>query len=95
MKLEKKIVIEEGDISELHAEVTELLDFVSETATQDDPETFLHNEFPALTRLRRILDGLIAAEQSTRVLAKLDGAVKHSETTKKAKLKVVRDRSAP
>ena len=90
MKLEKKIVIEEGDISELHAEVTELLDFVSETATKGDAEKFLQEEFPALSRLRRILGGLIIAEQSTRVLDRLDTTAKQSETSKRRKLQVVR-----
>lgn len=95
MKLEKKIVIEEADISALHAEVVGVLDFVAETATHGNPLEFLQAEFPALSRLRGILDGLIVSEQSTRVFDRLGGSPEDAPRARRNKLKVVRTCDSP
>lgn len=68
MRLEKRVVIEETDISALHAELSEILEQFAVVASFDAAE-----EYPLLTKLRRLSESMVISEQKTRVLESLGG----------------------
>jgi len=91
LKVEKKILIEEQDISGLHQELEDVFDFLADHAVDGDPKIFFGKEFPVLSRLKSLLDGSVISEPKQRVYDRLSDK---EETTvlpaKVSRLKLLR-----
>jgi len=71
MRLNKQIIIDESDVSDLHAEVSEIIDFfIANTAVGADEE-WLKKEFPGVLKLRRLLESVVMGEPKDAVYTKL------------------------
>lgn len=71
MRLNKQIIIDETDVSELHSEVSEIIDFfISNTAVGADEE-WLKKEFPHILKMLRLLETVVMGEQGDLIYDKI------------------------
>jgi len=85
VKLDRKIVIEEADVSGLHAEIEDVLDyFVEHSCGKSD---WVTEEFPHLNRLKGLLTSAVLSEPGERVYEKMQEVVKRSETREENRCK--------
>lgn len=93
MKIEKKIVIEEKDVSDLHSEITDVVDFFVENAVGGAGDDFVNTEFPSIMKLRRLLETVVLGEPSAQIYDRLSNKTDKDakkENRLKHKLRVVR-----
>lgn len=76
MKIEKKIVIEEKDVSDLHSEITDIIDVFLDNAVGDSGEEFVKTEFPTVMRLKRLLETVVLGEPSEQIYDRLSETFK-------------------
>lgn len=91
MRLEKKIVIERGDFSGLHAEISGVLDMACEGLAPEAARRFLAEEFPELYSLHRLLEGQIIAEPGVRVYECLTKKEMEARRIRRDQLKLVKN----
>jgi len=73
VKIEKKIVIEEKDVSDLHSEITDVLDFFIDNAVGGSGDDFVKEEFPYIMKLNRLLETVVLGEPSEQIYERLVG----------------------
>lgn len=73
MKIEKKIVIEEKDVSDLHSEITDVIDFFVDNAVGGAGGDFVKTEFPYIMKLKRLLETVVLGEPSEQIYERLGG----------------------
>jgi len=72
MQLVKRVVIDEGDVSGLHSEITDIIDFFIENSVGGPDDKWVKTEFPNLMKLKSLLSHMVIAEPQGLVLDRLN-----------------------
>jgi len=72
MRVSKKILIEEGDVSGLHSELTDIVNFFIENSVGGNDDRWVRKEFPNLIKLHRLLEGIVIEEPSLQIYERLN-----------------------
>ena len=69
MRIDKRLVIEEADISNLHAEIEDIMNFFIEHSGGSDK--WVAEDFPEVQKLKQLLTTMVVSEPGDRVYERL------------------------
>jgi len=88
MQIIKRVVIDESDVSGLHAEITDVIDFFIENSVGGPDDKWVKTELPNLMKLKSLLNHMVMGEPQGLVLDRLNELeARQQETAKKSALK--------
>ena len=96
MRVSKKILIEESDVSGLHSELSDIVNFFIENSVGGTDDGWVKKEFPGVVKLQRLLSSVVIEEPGMQIYDRLNQQSKNQETNRiSSRLRVVgKDKNA-
>ena len=82
MKVSKRIIIEENDVSGLHSELTDIVHFFVENSVSGEDDSWVKREFPNIVKLQRLLATSVIEEPGALIYERLNSQIKEQESNK-------------